>query len=246
MSQLFHLYYAKLPTRTTKPSFIQCLVFFGRSEPSLGELPLKIQPYCYDGHLLPCIFHSISRSSQLLTPLDSDFIFSPMIGGSLSNPTDRFPKFFSYVFFKKYPYFLPCCVAACFSALGFILCYFFLKEVLLVLAHMPLTDADFIICCLPRQTSRKSQRDCIGTRSPVIQDYGATNNEEVASPDPVSGERYCVKQLLAMPIIRTICMSAYMLSFISTAFEVIFVLFCYSPIEQGGLGFSVCLFLVCR
>ncbi|KAF9453277.1 MFS general substrate transporter [Macrolepiota fuliginosa MF-IS2] len=119
-------------------------------------------------------------------------ILGPMIGGSLSHPTEKYPLLFNYLFFKKYPYFLPCCVIACFSVLGFISCYFFLKEVLLVSLLFKL----------------------------------------------ISEERYTVRQLMNIPIIQAICASACALSFISTTFEVIFVLFCYSPIEHGGLGFS--------
>ncbi|KAJ3565405.1 hypothetical protein NP233_g7653 [Leucocoprinus birnbaumii] len=36
----------------------------------------------------------------------------PLIGGSLSNPQKRFPTIFTSDFWKEYPYFLPCLVAA--------------------------------------------------------------------------------------------------------------------------------------
>lgn len=58
-------------------------------------------------------------------------------------------------------------------------------------------------------------------------------------PGSISEERYNIKQLLGRPIIRAICTSACALSFVSTAFDVIFVLFCYSSVEHGGLGLSV-------
>ncbi|KAI0053845.1 MFS general substrate transporter [Auriscalpium vulgare] len=47
-----------------------------------------------------------------------------------------------------------------------------------------------------------------------------------------------VKALLSIPVIRALSLSGSALSFISTAFDVLFVLFCYSPIESGGLAFS--------
>lgn len=50
------------------------------------------------------------------------------------------------------------------------------------------------------------------------------------------------RELFCVPIIRAICLSGCALSFISTSFDVVFVLFCFSPVDLGGLGFSVRLF----
>ncbi|KAJ4467452.1 major facilitator superfamily domain-containing protein [Lentinula edodes] len=44
------------------------------------------------------------------------------------------------------------------------------------------------------------------------------------------------KELLANQMIRCLCTSACFLSFVTTAFDVVFVLFCYTPIQKGGLG----------
>ena len=46
--------------------------------------------------------------------------------------------------------------------------------------------------------------------------------------------------LLAIPVVRALAISSLALSFLSGAFDVVFVLFCYCPISAGGLGFSVC------
>lgn len=48
-----------------------------------------------------------------------------------------------------------------------------------------------------------------------------------------------VRALLSLPVMRTLCVSGCALSFVGTAFDVVFVLFCYSPIRSGGLSFSV-------
>ncbi|KAJ6547074.1 major facilitator superfamily domain-containing protein [Mycena capillaripes] len=45
--------------------------------------------------------------------------------------------------------------------------------------------------------------------------------------------------ILAIPMMRALTVSAFALGFIGTAFDVVFVLFCYTPIERGGLSFSV-------
>jgi hypothetical protein len=55
---------------------------------------------------------------------------SPMVGGALSRPAERYPYTFgNSEFLKKYPYFLPCAVSATFSALAWVLALVFLKEV---------------------------------------------------------------------------------------------------------------------
>ena len=55
---------------------------------------------------------------------------SPMIGGSLSRPTERFPDTFgNSEFLRKYPYFLPCAFSATFSAFAWLLTFVFLREV---------------------------------------------------------------------------------------------------------------------
>lgn len=56
-------------------------------------------------------------------------IIGPLLGGTFSNPAERFPSLFDYQFLKEYPYFLPCFVAGCLSILGALLVYLFLDEV---------------------------------------------------------------------------------------------------------------------
>ena len=45
--------------------------------------------------------------------------------------------------------------------------------------------------------------------------------------------------LLRNPVIRALCVSGTALCFTATAFDAVFVLFCYTPIQLGGLDFSV-------
>ncbi|KAJ7093235.1 major facilitator superfamily domain-containing protein [Mycena epipterygia] len=45
--------------------------------------------------------------------------------------------------------------------------------------------------------------------------------------------------LLSIPMMRALGASAFTLGFIGTAFDVVFVLFCYTPVQRGGLSFSV-------
>ncbi|KAI0637079.1 MFS general substrate transporter [Trametes polyzona] len=52
-------------------------------------------------------------------------------------------------------------------------------------------------------------------------------------PQPAS-----ISQLLSIPLVRALCLSGAGLSFIATGFDVTFVLFCYTSLEQGGLAFN--------
>lgn len=42
-----------------------------------------------------------------------------------------------------------------------------------------------------------------------------------------------------MPVIRALCGSGFALSFVSGGFDVIFVLYCYSAVKDGGLALPV-------
>lgn len=46
-------------------------------------------------------------------------------------------------------------------------------------------------------------------------------------------------ELLSIPAIRALTISGFALTFLSLAFDVVFTLFCYTPIDAGGLGLEV-------
>lgn len=52
----------------------------------------------------------------------------PFIGGTLSHPAELLPGVFDTPFWKKYPYFLPCLIAAIYAACVFVAGALFLKE----------------------------------------------------------------------------------------------------------------------
>lgn len=52
----------------------------------------------------------------------------PLLGGTLSNPHERFPTVFRNEFWKEYPYFLPCLVASSFSFVTIGITSVFFKE----------------------------------------------------------------------------------------------------------------------
>jgi hypothetical protein len=48
-----------------------------------------------------------------------------------------------------------------------------------------------------------------------------------------------MRELLALPVIRSLTLSGSALAFVQTSYDVVFVLFAYTPIQIGGLAFTV-------
>ncbi|TFK91393.1 MFS general substrate transporter [Polyporus arcularius HHB13444] len=65
----------------------------------------------------------------------------PIIGGIFAQPADRWPIFRSSSFWRTYPYFLPCVVAACYSISAFMLALIGLKEVITQEKPIPTNSA---------------------------------------------------------------------------------------------------------
>ncbi|KAL6309000.1 MFS general substrate transporter [Sparassis latifolia] len=136
-------------------------------------------------------------------------IVGPLLGGTFSNPAERFPQFFDYEFLKAYPYFLPCLVAGIVSLMGATLVYFCLEETL---------------------PSKRWKNEYVQMRQMGSEHRGGDPEKP---PEPKS-----LKFLLSIPVIRALCLSGFALTFLNTGFDVTFVLFCYSPIQRGGLAFT--------
>ena len=54
---------------------------------------------------------------------------SPLAGGALSHPYERFPAMFGNWLWEEYPYLLSCLFSAVFCGVCFVLTWVFLKEV---------------------------------------------------------------------------------------------------------------------
>lgn len=70
-------------------------------------------------------------------------------------------------------------------------------------------------------------------------DYSYETTDELRVSTADSDSPPTVLQLLRLPLMRSVCISGCALSFVGSAFDVVFVLFCYSSVKMGGLGFSV-------
>jgi hypothetical protein len=66
--------------------------------------------------------------------------------------------------------------------------------------------------------------------------YGTMESAELSRK---LSEPHSFKSLLSKSVIRALCGSGFALSFLAGGFEVVFVLYCYSAVEDGGLGLPV-------
>ncbi|KAF8654091.1 hypothetical protein AX16_003624 [Volvariella volvacea WC 439] len=153
----------------------------------------------------------------LFWPLGS--IIGPLIGGTLSNAATKYPQYFDYHVFKVHPYFLPCLIAAILALFGVALGYYCLEETL---------------PSKRRQTKKEKRLQQPATYG-SISNRGSYDDDTPLEPPPAPLD---MKELLSIPSIRALCASGCALCFIATAFDVVFVLFCYTPIPSGGLGFD--------
>ncbi|KAJ4467774.1 MFS general substrate transporter [Lentinula lateritia] len=168
-----------------------------------------------------------STNQAAAFPLYGSFCLSfsttsrPLIGGSLSNPAQKFERIdhaeglYSRIvsFFYLHPYFLPGLVSGIMSLMGVALAYFCLEESLPTKRRFPTSSS---------QTDPET--------------FAGANNE---SEDNASSfpKHPSARILLSIPIIRALSLSGFALEMNGTSFVVLFVLFCYTPIEQGGLAF---------
>ncbi|KAL0948631.1 hypothetical protein HGRIS_010438 [Hohenbuehelia grisea] len=136
----------------------------------------------------------------------------PMIGGSLSHPTERLPKLFGYSkFLKTYPYFLPCAVPASFALFAWFITFMYLKET--VTSPQPISE---LLKKPKAKIALPEGGDSISA------------NEEAEKPPPL-------RSLLTWGVLVPAANYAS-LSLVDMSFRAILPLFYSTPIALGGLG----------
>jgi len=139
------------------------------------------------------------------------FIIGPFIGGVLSRPQDRWPDLFSHPFWAKYPYFLPCLVAAAYVLLSLILGAMYLEETL---------------DCNPsakQQISKPSKT--------------ASSDDDESRDSKDDGKPVPLLSLLTRPVMISISNYA-MLALLDMSAMALVPLVWSTPIDLGGLSFS--------
>ncbi|EGF99005.1 uncharacterized protein MELLADRAFT_94938 [Melampsora larici-populina 98AG31] len=144
----------------------------------------------------------------------------PLIGGYLSQPAERFPNswFARTHFWHDFPWVLPCFVASIVPLVSCVLGYVYLEETLPLKRSIPHIES-----------SAMDASNCEST-TPLLHDSPA-----VVSAEPVSPGIFV---LLRDRNLRTILVNYSLLSFQTIALEALLVLFAFTPIKSGGIGFS--------
>ncbi|KIK24939.1 hypothetical protein PISMIDRAFT_677717 [Pisolithus microcarpus 441] len=139
-------------------------------------------------------------------------VVGPLIGGTFSHAASKYPDLLGYDIFERHPYFFPCLVSAVIALVGVLLGFVFLQET------------------LPSKCRRNNEKKCssLGSSGPIP-------DVELPTLEPKS---MSFKEVLVYPAISALVASGFSLSFLATSFDVVFVLFCYSSVQSGGLAFS--------
>lgn len=146
-------------------------------------------------------------------------IVGPLLGGYLSRPSERFPNswFADSPFWQNHPWLLPCSIASVAPLVGIVIASIWLEETLVYKSSTS----------LERQPLLQSELDDQqGSTNP---DYGAIPSAR-PSTDIIS--------LLKDHNLLTLLTSYSLLSFQTISLEALIVLFAFTPIKSGGIGFS--------
>ncbi|POY73727.1 hypothetical protein BMF94_3265 [Rhodotorula taiwanensis] len=194
-------------------------------------------------------------------------VIGPLLGGYLSHPVEQFPSIFGHSeFFRANPYALPCFIGALFPFCGAVLGIFFLEETLKPARSTSADDTvGAIASATPAApggvVNKRHQRFVAATSTtlpaPAEQlrrleeesdgpDSGYSTPRTLAStsrdPSPVKGKLTprAPPNFMSMftPRVKAALGVYSMLALITVALDALLVLFCYSPVKIGGLGFK--------
>ncbi|PPQ83228.1 Psilocybin Transporter (PsiT) [Psilocybe cyanescens] len=185
----------------------------------------------------------------LITPIG--FAIGPLIGGTLEHAATKYPNVFGYEFLQKYPYFLPSFVPCCLAIFGVTFGYFFLQEVGTFIEFLASDLAHILSQTLPsivkakKRLERQKSSSSISSGTSTL--YGATDShnrdapESTAFPpddteDEIDSKPQSIKELIKDPSIRAVMGSGTFLMFLYTSSDVLFSLYCFTAVEDGGVG----------
>ncbi|QRV77495.1 major facilitator superfamily transporter [Ceratobasidium sp. AG-Ba] len=153
-------------------------------------------------------------------------LVAPALGGLLSHPVERYPSIFhSFTLLERYPYLLPCLAGAILSSAGVIAGIFFLEETL--------------ASKRPGQDVHPEQRPLLS--KPVgVQQTSYQTTPSCSSPASTNSDArpYSNREILTIPAVQGVLLSYAFMALVTVAVEAVFILWLYTPVSLGGLGFS--------
>ncbi|KAF7984624.1 hypothetical protein HWV62_12843 [Athelia sp. TMB] len=148
-------------------------------------------------------------------------ILGPLLGGALSTPADKY-AWLDITFLRRYPYFLPGGVSSVVTLIAVATGYFFLRE-----ANDP--PIQFTLPSKVRASKKPVANDSSGFATSAAEE---PHDAELDKPLGLGA-------LLAHPAMRALVTSNAAFDFLCRGHEVVFVLYAYTPVPLGGLGFPV-------
>ncbi|KAF8640235.1 hypothetical protein AX16_010131 [Volvariella volvacea WC 439] len=164
----------------------------------------------------------------------------PVIGGSLSKPVERFPHLFgNNEFLKKYPYFLPCAVPATYTALAWLVTYFFLKETVTAPVSYWQLFKGWFRSEKQKKLEDEDSRSLLGVHDDgdcrILDSSAATSSSTPVPPPTITEKPLPLRQLLTPNVLIAASNYAF-LSLVDIAYRAIQPVFFSTPIALGGLG----------
>ncbi|KAF8607066.1 MFS general substrate transporter, partial [Ceratobasidium sp. AG-I] len=158
-------------------------------------------------------------------------LIAPALGGFLSHPSERYPSVFgSSLIFQRYPYLLPCLAGSVFSTIGLVAGFFFLEESLAEKKPKPSLPSD------PERRPLLAHK----TQRPQSRPRPRYTHSRLPSPDLIDLEKPTpsMRELVRTPAVRRVLVSYAFMALVTVSVNAVFVLWLYTPVHYGGVGFS--------
>ncbi|KAJ1299323.1 hypothetical protein OPQ81_011041 [Rhizoctonia solani] len=153
-------------------------------------------------------------------------LLAPALGGFLSHPAERYPSIFGFALFRQYPYLLPCLAGSMFSTIGLVAGVLLLEET------------------LPKNSGSEERRPLLDSK-PRTYSPPTVPNPRLPSTDVCGSTRDSrkehvpsLKEIMRIPYLRKILVSYGFMAYVTMAINAVMVLWLYTPVKIGGVGFN--------
>lgn len=166
-------------------------------------------------------------------------LIAPALGGFLSHPVERYPSVFSsFELFRQYPYLLPCLAGSAFSTLGLIAGILFLEESLTKAQTRPRKTSSAFSDDSPERRPLLPKHKSKSRPYPVARYPSRLPSPENTRKDDGEKSTPSMKTILRTLAVRRVLVSYAFMAFVTVSVNAVFVLWLYTPVKAGGVGFD--------
>ncbi|GAA5963245.1 hypothetical protein JCM21900_006566 [Sporobolomyces salmonicolor] len=187
-------------------------------------------------------------------------VIGPLLGGYLSHPAENFPRLFGHsTLLIANPYLLPCLIGALFPFLGAVIGFFFLEETLAPSSPTASRGEErskkkhglFVAATSTTLPAPPEQRRLLEDASETDSGYSTPaqpyTSDVIECADGISAEERAAAgagptkpppfKALFTGRVMALLVTYALLALETVALDALLILFCYSPVAIGGLGF---------